>query len=164
MRRASTRACQTNEPNFFWPSVPYCLFALILRRHMPYTLLCVYVFVYTARGSAAPCAPPRSLFWRDISRVQHRLEHTCPVRRAVGAKSELEVKHPENRAHLPVRKVILCILPKEFEFLRPRSGPWGMWGDVGDVGDVWHHRDEVVRVSIREAPLLRVRTCLPHFT
>ena len=131
MRRASTRACQTNEPNFFWPSVPYCLFALILRRHMPYTLLCVYVFVYTARGSAAPCAPPRSLFWRDISRVQHRLEHTCPVRRAVGAKSELEVKHPENRAHLPVRKVILCILPKEFEFF---AASLGTTGDEGGRG------------------------------
>ena len=44
---------------------------------------------------------------------------------------------------------------------RDHGGCGGTWGDVGDV---WHHRDEVVRVSIREAPLLRVRTCLPHFT
>ena len=121
-------SCLSDERTEFLLAIRSLLF---IRTHPPsphavHTTLCICICIHRPRFR-----PPRSLFWRDISRVQHRLEHTCPVRRAVGAKSELEVKHPENRAHLPVRKVILCILPKEFEFF-PAS--LGTTGDEGGRG------------------------------
>ena len=66
------------------------------------------------------------------------------------AKNELEVKHPEkNRAHLPARKVILCILPKEFEFFTASLGTTGDEGG-GGTRDHWDHRDHrgVRRVGV----------------
>ena len=63
--------------------------------------------------------------------AQGIMVNTAKTAQKVSSRSNTGQTSWKNRAHLPVRKVILCILPKEFEFF---AASLGTTGDEGGRG------------------------------